>query len=148
MAVFIDSNVFLYAAGHSEEFKGPCLYVLRMVAEGRLDAYTSTEVLQEILHVVQRKHGPRKASEVVGSVLALFPLVFSIERKDIEAACEILHQNTSLSSRGAMHLASMRGNGIETILSLDCDFDGVPGVRRVDPRTGAEIMKLLRPGPC
>jgi predicted nucleic acid-binding protein len=43
-----------------------------------------------------------------------------------------------------VHVATCQVNGIETILTADRGFDGVPGLRRVDPADLSEVRTLLR----
>ena len=44
--VFLDTNVFLYAAGGEHVLREPCRRILRNVVD--IDAITSSEVVQEI----------------------------------------------------------------------------------------------------
>lgn len=41
--------------------------------------------------------------------------------------------STDLSARDAVHVATMRNDGIESMISADKDFDRVDGIRRLDP---------------
>ena len=43
--VFVDSNIFMYAAGSENPHKVPCLTFLHRVAAGTEEACTSVEVL-------------------------------------------------------------------------------------------------------
>lgn len=61
MKVFIDTNIPMYAAGKDHPFKKKCLGILESIAREEIEAYTDTEVLQEILYryfyINQRKTG-------------------------------------------------------------------------------------------
>jgi len=46
--VFIDTNIPMYAAGTPHPLRDPCQAIIRAVAEGKLEAVTDAEVLQEI----------------------------------------------------------------------------------------------------
>lgn len=59
--LFLDTNVFLYAAGADHPLKKPSIRWLEGAAEGRFRAVTSAEVLQEILHVLIRRGRRREA---------------------------------------------------------------------------------------
>lgn len=37
------------------------------------------------------------------------------------------------SARDLVHIACMRQHGLDRILSFDRDFDGLPGISRVEP---------------
>jgi len=144
MAVFIDSNIFLYAAGTSDDYRDPCINFLRLVADGKIEAYTSTEVAQEVLHVVKRRHGGAQAVALVRNILALFPLILSVERREIGTSCDLISRFPSLSARDAVHLSVMQNNGLDKVVSEDHDFDAIPFVRRISSLETAEILKLLR----
>ncbi|MDP7111874.1 MAG: type II toxin-antitoxin system VapC family toxin, partial [Myxococcota bacterium] len=68
MQVFLDSNVFLYAAGADHPHKVPCVEIVRAVSEGRLKANTSAEVVQEILYVYLRRGLREEAVRLAGHV--------------------------------------------------------------------------------
>ena len=40
-----------------------------------------------------------------------------------------------LSARDLLHVAVMTNNGVDCIISADADFDQVPHLKRLDPRT-------------
>ncbi len=48
--IFIDSNIFMYAGGVEHAKKAPSLAFLSSIASKEVEACTSVEVLQEILH--------------------------------------------------------------------------------------------------
>ncbi|MEW6624414.1 MAG: type II toxin-antitoxin system VapC family toxin [Bacillota bacterium] len=50
MKVFIDTCIPMYAAGREHPLKAGCLEIMRSAASGNLEAYTDTEVFQEILY--------------------------------------------------------------------------------------------------
>lgn len=50
LRVFIDTAIPLYAAGREHPLKAGCVNILLSVAKAELDAYTDTEVFQEILY--------------------------------------------------------------------------------------------------
>ena len=52
---------------------------------------------------------------------------------NVVIATLMLGQNNHLNLRDAVHLGTMRTNGIETIITADRHFDGIDGVTRIDP---------------
>ena len=50
LAVFIDANVPIYAAGGDHPYKEPCAQILRMAAEEPQSFVSDSEVLQELMH--------------------------------------------------------------------------------------------------
>jgi len=131
--IFLDANIFLYAAGAAHSYRAPCLAVLRSVAAKKITATTSVEVVQEVVYVLDRRGQRTKAVELGREILRLFPDVLPITGAEAALACEILERYPALSSRDSLHVATMLCNGLDEILSVDPDFDSVREVRRILP---------------
>ena len=59
--IFIDTSIFMYAAGKEHPHKEPSVNLLRLIAMGEIDAVINVEVLQEIFHRFCVSHNiPRK----------------------------------------------------------------------------------------
>lgn len=143
MAVFIDANVFLYAAGTASAFYQPCVDLLGLIADDRLEAVTSTEVVQEVLHVASRHRGVASAVDLAVAVLTLFPVILPVQKQDLETACNLLRTTAGLGVRDSIHLAVMLRNGLAVIISADQDFDRVDLIKRIDPTNSTAIRQLL-----
>ena len=133
MQVFLDTNVFLYAAGASHPWRDDCAKVLRRVAQGSLDATTDSEVIQEILYVLIRRGRRADALKLANDLTSLFPDLLAVTRDDMLSACELLEQYPRLSVRDAVHVGTMLRNGLRTVVSVDSDFDEISEIRRLDP---------------
>lgn len=131
--VFLDTNVFLYAAGREHPHREPCRKVLRQVQDGTLVANTSAEVVQELLYVVSRRGRPRDAIALARSVMGLFPELLPVTRADMEAACRLLERHPALPARDAVHVATMQTGGLDLLVSTDAHFDAIAEIRRIDP---------------
>ncbi len=139
---FVDSNVPMYAAGDEHPMKAPCLAFLQIVARGEVQAVTSVEVLQELLHRYTAMGKRRRAVDVAKTFMDVVPDVLPVARDDIAAAFELHLQHPALPTRDVMHLATMSRYGLKIIVTADQHFDGVDGIRRVDP---ADWSQLLAP---
>ena len=85
MTVFIDTSTVMYAGGADHPHWVPCRAVMRRVADGTLDAVTSVEVVQEILHRFARGQ-PQVGIRMARSVLDLFGEVLLVDRRTIAGA--------------------------------------------------------------
>jgi len=130
--VFLDTNVFLYAAGLEHPLRSPARRVVRLLEEGALAANTSVEVVQELVFVLWRRGARREGIELAKRLVRLFPAMLSCTREELGAALAILDRNPRLTPRDALHVATMRNHGIETIVSADRHFDELSGIRRID----------------
>ncbi len=141
--LFLDANVFLYAIGGEGPHREPCRAVLASVGKGALDAVTSTEALQELLHVRARRVGLVDATQAVRSAAGMVAEVLPVTAEDILDACSLLDSHPSLGVRDALHVAVMRNARIGLLVSVDQDFDSVKSLRRLDPK---EALDLVRKG--
>jgi predicted nucleic acid-binding protein len=133
MVAFLDTNVFLYAAGGPSLQRDGCARVLRRVADGSLDATINAEVLQEILHVLARRGRRNDGITLTRQLSALLPDLLPVTGNDMALSCDLLQRYPSLSVREAVHAGTMLRHGIKTIVSVDPDFDQVREIRRVEP---------------
>ncbi len=133
MRVFLDTNVFLYAAGRPHPEHKACANVLRKLADGSLAATSNTEVIQEILYVLTRRGRPEDALSLARSLMSLIPDLLPVTRADMSGACDLLRQYPQLSGRDAVHASTMLRNGVRTVVSVDPDFDQIAEVRRIPP---------------
>ncbi len=135
MAVFLDTNIFLYAAGAPHPQKEPCVRVLRQLADGRLVGNTSTEVVQEIIYVLDRRQRRQDGIALARRVVSLFADLLPVRQVEMVRACDLLDRKSALSVRDAVHAATMLNHGLTTIISADQHFDLLQeeGIRRVDP---------------
>lgn len=130
--VFIDSNIPMYYAGRESEFKEPCRHILESIASEEIDAYTSVEVLQEILyrfwHLRDITTGRRIFDLFSKTIAAVLPVI----EHDVYLA-RALSEKYTCGPRDLLHVAVMQNNDIKTIISADRDFDSVRSIKRIDP---------------
>ncbi len=136
MKVFIDTNIPMYAAGKEHPLKACCLDILRSIAQGNLNAFTNTEVFQEILYryfnINQRDYG----LQIFDSFSCIMDgCVLPIKHEDILLARQLTSKptHTSLSPRDLIHLAVMHNNGIERIVTTDLGFAKIEGIQVIYP---------------
>ncbi len=136
MRVFIDTNIPMYAAGKDHPLKKSCLDILESTAKGEIEAFTDTEVLQEILYryfyINQRKTG--------FEVFDLFAIIMDgsilpVRHSDIMLARLLAEKEETfkLSPRDLIHLAVMLNNGMRHIVTADLEFKSIPGIEVIAP---------------
>jgi predicted nucleic acid-binding protein len=129
--ILVDSNVPMYLIGAAHPRKADAQRLLEnaLVREERL--VTDAEVLQEILHrytAIQRRDAIQPAFD---ALLGVVDEVFSIGESDVQRARHLLLGSPRLSARDAIHIAVMERQGVDTILSFDRGFDGLPQISRL-----------------
>jgi predicted nucleic acid-binding protein len=131
MKVFIDSNIPMYVAGREHPNREPSRRFLRRVRDGKVDACSSTEVLQEILYRYASLGRLDLAREVYDLFVEVCPTVFGVTLADTDRASDLVCGAVRSSARDAVHAAVMLNNDVEWIATFDSGFDEIAGIRRM-----------------
>lgn len=136
--VFIDTNIPIYAAGKAHKNKQPCVQVVMAMAKGEIQAVSSTEVLQEILHrhclIKERAKGLTMFHEFRDLLSDILPVTV----KEVNLAATLIEKYTNIEARDAIHIATMLENDIKLICSVDKHFDNIDKIKRIEP---GQLMK-------
>ncbi len=130
---FLDANLVMYSVGGPHPLRTPCITVIKKIKAGEVSAATNTEVLQEILHRYFSIGKPQIAESAYTSMIQLCVTVFPVTLAETNRALELMKANPEITSRDAIHAATMLNNGIKEIISTDTHFDLIPGIKRTDP---------------
>ena len=139
MAFFVDANVVVYAATDGP-FETACGDVMDAIGAGA-DGRTSTAVIEEIWHLELS----RRVGDIFGlaeRAYATFTPLLPVTDETVSQALALDAGNLGANDR--IHVATCLENGIDTIVSADAGFDGVAGIRRVDPLDNRAVTGLLR----
>lgn len=131
MRVFIDSNIPMYVAGGKHENREPARRFLDRVQTGKVEACTSTEVLQEILYRYSFLGRLDLAREVYDLFVEMCPVVLSVTLADTDRARDLVCSTAGISARDAVHAAVMLNHEVEWIATFDSGFDRISGIRRL-----------------
>jgi len=133
--IFIDVNVFMYAAGKPHRYKDSCIHILSDIENEILTAAVNSEIFQELLYRYYHIRLAEKGVELCQNILQLPFKILPITEKDIRLAIDLFDsfKNKGLKPRDAIHAATMKNNSIEKIISADRDFDAIDFVQRIDP---------------
>jgi hypothetical protein len=121
----------MYVAGADHPLRDPARRFLEGVRSGRVEACTSTEVLQEILY---RYVGLRRldlATSVYDLFVQLCPTVYPVTLADTDRAKDLATERDDISIRDAIHAAVMMNNDVREIATFDRGFDRIPGIERL-----------------
>jgi uncharacterized protein len=138
---FLDTNIFMYAAGRDHPLKASCVAVLRRVAREDLEALTNTEVLQELLYrygaIGELQRGLHLARLAVDQVAGE---VLPVTLVDMHRAFDLVDRyGTEITGRDAIHTATILNNGLTHIISADSHFDIIEGIIRLGPQKVAKL---------
>jgi uncharacterized protein len=140
--VLLDTNVILYALGGPHAQAEPCRRILELTGEGSLQAEAPVDIVQEILHHRNRRLGDRAQAGRDALAAATLCRLHAVEPQDAREAARLFAASPRLSARDAVFAAIANRHGLQTILSADADFDGLPGLHRIDPTDAAAVAAL------
>jgi len=133
VTMFIDTAVFMYAAGTDHPLRRPCAAVIERIIAGEIEARTSVEVVQEILHRFIAIGRPELGRLISRQVLDGFSPVLPFTHEVAATLPELSERYPRLAARDLVHVATCIREGIAEIVSSDRGFDQVAEVRRVEP---------------
>ena len=133
MTAFVDTAILMYAAGSDHPLREPCAQVVRRIRDGSLDATTSVEVVQEIIHRYVRMGRTDAAVALASDTLDLFAPVLPVSHAVMRRVPDLLTRYPVLQARDLVHVATCIHEGISEIVSTDRGFDDVAEVKRIDP---------------
>jgi len=130
--MFIDSNIFMHAISLQGREGERCRDFIKKIARGEQNSTTSVRVLDEVAWLILRGSGLEDAIATWERIISTPNLkILDINQSVARLVPALLRQG--LDPRDAIHAATMKAHGIETILSYDKHFDSVKGIRRQAP---------------
>ncbi len=130
---FLDANLIMYSVGGPHPLKSPCNRVLEKIKSGNISSVTNTEVLQEILHRYFSIGKPDIAEIAYTSLIRICISVYPVTIAETDLALSLMKEIPAITSRDAIHAATMINNGIKEIISTDIHFDLISEIKRIDP---------------
>lgn len=157
VTVFIDANIFLYKILEHWKHGQPCTDLLKNVNYGKYSGVTSVFVLNEVFHrviiaelfknhsieakyavkylkenpeVIEKLCSARKAVENISQIENL--MIVGVGRDVFDLALEFSKKYRLLST-DAIHVATMKMEGLSILASNDRDFERVDWIKLWKP---------------
>lgn len=131
--IVLDTTVLIYAKGSEHPLRGPCRDLIAAIADGRVEATTTAEVIQELTHVRARRHGRGDAAALGRDYAELLSPLLAITRDDLVRGLSIFERSDRLGAFDAVLAASAAGAGATALVSADAAFSEVTDVPHVVP---------------
>jgi len=126
---YFDSNIFILPALYEGKRAEKARDWLKKMVKGEIEASTSVFTLDEVVWIISREAGRKKAL-TQGERLLEMPHLKLLDVKTEDAVRMINYQKRyeNLQPRDAVHLSVALRNGIHTVVSDDDDFEHVKEV--------------------
>lgn len=121
MTVFLDANVVMYLVGaaHPNRDRAEALLDDLVLSDTRL--VTDAEVFQEILHRYSAIKRREAIDPAFTTLNGLVDDIFPIGADEVAVAKALVLDGSG--ARDALHVATMRANSVDRILTFDQGFD-------------------------
>ena len=129
----IDSVVIIGAFYRSDQWHAKATPIIRSVDDGESPAVISDFILAEVLNFLHQKAGHDAAVETLEVLESSENItIVRITDPQFSAGKAIFAKYPRLSLVDALTVACMKDLGLTEIYSFDSDFDGIPGITRMD----------------
>lgn len=139
MTFFVDANAIVYTV-LDVAARDNCTRILRAIAAGDVDGRTSPAVLEEVWHVTAHRY-PGKTGDLPGRALTIFSPLLPVTEDALVHALSM--PSSKLGPNDRLHVGTCATHQIGTVLTADRAFDGLKGIRRIDPFDGEAVEELL-----
>ncbi len=140
--ILLDTTVLVYAKGHEHPLRDPCRELIAAVAERRVQATTTVEVIQELVHVRARRRGRGDAAALGRDYAELLSPLLSPTVDDLNAGLALFERSESLGAFDAVLAACATRSGMRALVSADAAFSGVAELAHVVPDQ-AGVARLM-----
>jgi predicted nucleic acid-binding protein len=128
--LYIDSNVFVYAALNTDKLGDRARSLLSKIQRGKEQAVTSALAFDELVWVV-KKHRSMEDAISAGEALLNFPnLKLVVVNGDLLVSALNLIKKYNLDPRDAIHAATALMEKANTFVSTDSHFDRITELKR------------------
>lgn len=139
--IVLDTTVLAYAVGEEHPLRDPCRRLLAAHADGRIEATTTVEVVQEFAHIRARRRTRPDAVHVARQYAAAFTLLVTTP-DDLDRGLGLFERHPSLGAFDAVLAAVVLDRQAEALISADRAFASVPDLPLIDPATPA-LLRLI-----
>lgn len=129
--MYIDSNIFIFAATDNEKLGQNCREIIRLISEKNIACAASYLVIDEVIWILKKNIGKESAIKITKAMLSM-PIKWIEIKKSVIVKMMDVYEKTTLDPRDAIHISSMKEVGLSVIVSEDDDFDNLVGIKRIN----------------
>jgi predicted nucleic acid-binding protein len=127
--LYLDANVFIYAAINTQEIGEKARALLQKIQQGEQQAVTSVLTFDEVFWAI-KKRKPELAQETSYALLNFPNLeIIPADRKLTLSALKIINEY-NLAPRDALHAATAIASNTDCVVSTDSHFDKIKELTR------------------
>jgi uncharacterized protein len=140
--IVLDTTVLVYAKGSDHPLRDPCRELIGAIAEGRLEATTTVEAIQEFVHMRARRRDRADAVALGRDYAVLLAPLLPVALEVLGQGLDIYEQARDLGPFDAVLAAAATAAGATALVSADSGFAEVASIAHVVP-DAAGLADLL-----
>lgn len=131
--IVLDTTVLVYAVGAGHPLAEPCRAIVDAIANGRVAATTTIEVIQEFAHVRARRRDRADSAALARQYCALLAPLLVVDEATLERGLELFSGTEALGAFDAVLAAAAIERSAEALVSADRAFASVEGLGYLHP---------------
>ncbi|MFS8159035.1 MAG: type II toxin-antitoxin system VapC family toxin [Candidatus Roizmanbacteria bacterium] len=143
--IYIDTNIFLYAADKESQYFADCTTFLSSCIKENIDITTSAETIQEIVHYLKNRNTIKDAPHICNTILKIIPTPLALDISVLEVFIKMVSEygdNRKIQSRDLLYVATCIENDIGTIVTYDKAFSQIKEIKAQTPKQFLSLMPL------
>jgi predicted nucleic acid-binding protein len=139
--IVLDTTILAYAIGQEHPLRNPCRSLLTAHAEGRIEATTTVEVLQEFAHIRARRRSRSDAVRLARRYMAAFTLLVTTP-DELDRGLDLFERYPTVGAFDAVLAAVAMERRAAALVSADRAFASIPGLPFVDATTPDLALRI------
>lgn len=131
--IVLDTTVLVYAKGADHPLRGPCRALIEAIAQGKLIATTTVEVIQEFVHVRAQRRMRSDAVALVSDYADLLAPLLTVGDDHLRRGLMLFERNERIGAFDAVLAATALDIGASALISADGAFSSIAGLSHVIP---------------
>lgn len=131
--IVLDTTVLVYAVGSDHALRQPCRDLVQAILDRQVEATTTVEVIQELVHVRSRRRDRTDAADVGPDFADLLAPLLTVSYEGLIDGMAIYARKERLGAFDAVLAAAATRHRASAIVSADRRFSAGIDVRHVTP---------------
>jgi predicted nucleic acid-binding protein len=140
--IVLDTTVLVYAKGTEHPLRDPCRELIAAIAERRMQATTTVEVIQEFVHVRAQRRDRADAVALGNDYAELLSPLLTLTDEHLRRGLALFERTQRLGAFDAVLAAAAIDAGARALISADGAFAAISDLPHITP-TPAGIAGLI-----
>lgn len=141
--IVLDTTVLVYAKGSTHPFREPCRRLIDAIADGRLEATTTVEVIQEFVHVRAQRRERSDAATLGRDYIDLLAPLLAVTDEHLRRGLSLFESGKRLGAFDSVLAATAIDIDASALVSADGAFADIAVLTHVVP-DDAGVEKLIK----